>query len=142
MIKLANILKEVKISLPSKVHNLDKPGVKFENIKVEDILQFTLYHPQIETVRQKVIGFKQANTPMGNTGDILVSQDLDDYGELRSGKDFWVEFSIENYWEGKPSNIKENLLKEYPESTIVDLLTCTSMLQDLILIVQLVRVIF
>jgi hypothetical protein len=112
MIKLTNILKEVKISLPPKVHNLDKPGVKFENIKVEDTLQFTLYHHQIETVRQKVIGFKQANTPMGNTGDILVSQDLDDYGELRPGKDFWVKFSIENYWKGKPSNIKENLLKE------------------------------
>jgi hypothetical protein len=123
MIKLTNILKEVKISLPPKVHNLDKPGVKFENIKVEDTLQFTLYHPQIETVRQKVIGFKQANNPMGDKGDILISQDLDDYGKLRSGKDFWVKFSIENYWKGKPSNIKESLLREYPESTIVKLLT-------------------
>ena len=123
MIKLTNILKEVKISLPPKVHNLDKPGVKFENIKVEDTLQFTLYHPQIETVRQKVIGFKQANNPMGDKGDILISQDLDDYGEFRSGKDFWVKFSIENYWKGKPSNVKESLLREYPESTIIKLLT-------------------
>jgi hypothetical protein len=122
MIKLSNIFKEVKINVPAKIHDLDKPGVKFENIKIGDILQFTLYHPQVETVRQKVIGFKQDNNPMGDTGNILISQDLDDYGELRSGKDFWVKFSIEEFWKGKPSNIKENILREYPESKINSLL--------------------
>jgi hypothetical protein len=112
----------VKISAPARIHDLDKPGVKFENIKIGDILQFTLYQPQIETVRQKVIGFKQDTNPMHDVGDILISQDLDDYGELRSGTDYWVKFSIENYWEGKPSNIKENIIREYPESKINSLL--------------------
>lgn len=120
MIKLYNILKEVKINLPPKIHDLDKPGVKIENIRVGDILKFTLYSPQIETVMQKVMDIDPNHPNFGQK--IIHTQDLDDYMELRSGKDIWSKYDVENYWSKAKSNYQENLLKEYPESTIVDLL--------------------
>jgi hypothetical protein len=119
MIKLSNILKEVKIATPSRIHDLDKPGVKFENIKIGDILQFTLYHPTVDTVQQKVIGFKQGVNPMGNTSNVLISQDLDKLGQEKLGKDYWTKSSIEGYHIA----INEIILREYPESKINSILT-------------------
>jgi hypothetical protein len=119
MIKLANIFKEVKISAPSRTHDLDKPSVKFENIKIGDILQFTLYHPTVDTVQQKVIGFKQDANPMGNTSNVLISQDLDKLGQEKLGKDYWTKSSIEGYH----TTVNEIILREYPESKINSILT-------------------
>lgn len=124
MIKLSTILREVKISLANKIHNLDKPGVEFENIKVGDILQFTLYSPQIETVRQKVT--RIGNEWGGGLGLLIpypvYTQDLDNYGQLRSGTDVWDKESLENYWKKRKSNLGEHILREYPESKINSLL--------------------
>jgi len=93
-------LKEVKISLPHKIHNLDKPGVKFENIKVGDILQFTLYSPTIDIVQQKVISFSEGNKYMK-------AVDLDKKGKIIPNTliDLWTKSSLEHYYEhNRPLN--------------------------------------
>ena len=99
MIKLSNILNEVKIKPPSRIHNLDQRGVLFNNINVGDILQFTLYAPQKETVKQKVTSIIN---PIN-----LASVDLDDYGQERSGTDIWNSYSIEHYWEKSKNRLNE-----------------------------------
>jgi hypothetical protein len=97
MIKLINLLNEMKIEHPPKIHNLDKPGVKATDVKIGDTLQFTLNQPKVETVRQKIIGFKSESNGIGLPVRVIISQDLDKDGNLRTGKDFWTSFSIENY---------------------------------------------
>ena len=124
MLNQSDLFTEVKIKAPDKIHDLNKSGVKYENIKVGDILRFTLYSPQIETVHQKVTSI--GNEWGGGLG-ILISypvytQDLDDYGQLKSGTDVWDKESLENYWKKKDRNLNENILKEYPESKINSLL--------------------
>jgi hypothetical protein len=118
MLNQSDLFTEIKINTPAKIHNLDKQGVKFENIKIGDILQFTLYHPTVDTVQQKVIGFKQGVNPMGNTSNVLISQDLDKLGQEKLGKDYWTKSSIEGYHIA----INEIILREYPESKINSLL--------------------
>ena len=98
-ISVLDTLNEVKIKPPSRIHNLDQRGVLFNSINVGDTLQFTLYAPQKETVKQKVTSII---SPIN-----LASVDLDDYGQERSGTDIWNSYSIEHYWEKSKNRLNE-----------------------------------
>jgi len=83
-------LKEIKVKRPPQIHNLDKEGVKYDNIQVGDILQFRLNDPVPSIVQQKVI---EKSYPKG-----IKSQDLRDGELVPHAFDHWHEASIERWW--------------------------------------------
>lgn len=86
-----DLLNEITVNKPARIHNLNKGGVKFENIKVGDIIEFDVSAPQRETLRQKVVHIKEKR---------ITTIDLDDYGKPRreDALDWWDDYDLENYY--------------------------------------------
>ena len=102
-------LQEIKVNRPPKMWDIDKPGVKFGNIKVGDIIQFTLYQPYKERVKQQVIKTSEVK---------LWTKDLDKNDHLTDNEDVWFENDLETYYQvNKVDEIKvvnPNHPKEFP----------------------------
>lgn len=105
MIKLLDILKEIKINKPGNVWDLSKPGNNFDKIKLGDILSFNLNITRkgIEKVQQKVIKIHPLND------DMLITRDLHKVGkpETEGGWDYWTKKEIETYYNKPASNLEE-----------------------------------
>lgn len=91
-------LQEIKVNRPPKMWDIDKPGVKFGNIKVGDIIQFTLYQPWKERVKQQVIKTSEVK---------LWTKDLDKNDHLTDNEEVWFENDVETYYQlNKVNEIK------------------------------------
>ncbi len=109
-----SMVKEIKVNRPSKMWDLDKPGVKYENIKVGDILQFTLYQPWKESVKQKVTSIDDR---------YIRTHDLTNKDELKtpSGEDVWTKNDLETYYQlNKVDEIKVNQPKQIKLPLIIN----------------------
>lgn len=83
-----NSLHEIKVNRPSQIHDLDKPGNKFDNIKPGDVLQLSIPGDK-GPVQQRVIGRKD---------DVIKTIDLVDGKEKQEAYDYWSKESLQNYY--------------------------------------------
>lgn len=92
-------LGEIKVVRPPKTWNLDEPGIKFEKLRVNDILQFSLLNSNSPTgydiVKQRI---DRITTIESNGVRALDSHDIVNGVDHPEKPDGWIGGQIENYY--------------------------------------------
>lgn len=89
-------LNELNVNPGNRTWDLNKPGVKFENIKPGDIIAFNLFDTNPPTLaKQKVVRFNSIFPALQ-----LITHDLGNEKAI----DFWGKGDIESYWKKNKLN--------------------------------------